>query len=366
MKANRIKHAVAAGCVALCMGGATASAQNFMSYLYGASAGVISNGSVTNLAPNWVVTGMCNGSEDMELITWESNGTQLLRKGSATGGPIQNANVGTVALTPNLVVTGSINSLNALQFQTWNISATGAVTLSSTVLGDSAWAFSMVKLNSNAFLVAALDNAENMTIYLYAYANGGVGWSGQITGPQANMVSVAAISSTQLVTAIRTLPGNLQIDSWGLNAANAFRHEGTNSAGTIVGLDISAHNGGVATVVGNSADDLEVIDWTVNPTTGAIARKSSATVQRPGDSIWVSTIGSLIFTASRSQSGNMSASVWGYNGTQLEAGDTSQHESILFGLGAAPLSTGLYSVTLGVSTFGNLVLDVWSGDYVAP
>ena len=46
---------------------------------------------------------------------------------------------------------------------------------SSTVLGDSACAFSMVKLNYNAFLVAALDNAENMTIYLYAYANGGVG-----------------------------------------------------------------------------------------------------------------------------------------------------------------------------------------------
>jgi hypothetical protein len=365
MKANRIGHAAAAGLMTLCMGGATASAQNFMSYLYGASAGAIENASITNLAPNWVATAMCNGGGDLELITWESNGSALLRKGSAIAGPIANANVGTVALTPNLVVTGSINS-GSLEFQTWNVSATGAVTAGSSVGGGAAWAFSMVKLNSKAFLVAALDNAEEVTIYLYTYANGGVGWAGQIGGPKGKIVGVTAIGSSQLVTAIRTLAGTLQIDSWGLNADNDFRHEGTNTAGTIVGLGITAHTGGVATAVANSANDLEVIDWTVNPTTGAIARKSSFTVSRPGDSVWVSTIGSQIFTASRSQSGNMAAGVWGYNGTQLEAGDFAQHESIIVGLGAAPLSTGLYSVTLGINLNGDLQLDVWSGDYVAP
>jgi hypothetical protein len=76
-----------------------------------------------------------------------------------------------------------------------------------------------------------------------------------------------------------------------------------------------------------------------------------------------STIGGLIFTASVNSSGKVDAGVWGYNGTQIEEGVSTQEEAAT-AVAAAPLSTGLYSVTASCTKAGNLKVDVWSGDYV--
>lgn len=119
----------AAGVMAACMTAATASAQDFMTYEYGASAGAVSQVSVANLKPNWVVTGVRNSAGEVEVIAWESNGHALIRKGSATGPTIANAKVTTVAVSPNLVVTAAIGTLGFVALYSWSVSASGAVTL---------------------------------------------------------------------------------------------------------------------------------------------------------------------------------------------------------------------------------------------
>jgi hypothetical protein len=99
MNMNRKVYTVGAGLMAACMAAATASAQTFMVFEYGASAGAVNQVSVTNLAPNWVVAGVRNASADMEVITYESNGTALVRKGSASSaGTLSDVGVSTVAL----------------------------------------------------------------------------------------------------------------------------------------------------------------------------------------------------------------------------------------------------------------------------
>ena len=53
MNVNRKVYTLGAGLMAACMAAATASAQTFMVFEYGGSAGAVSQVSVANLAPNW-------------------------------------------------------------------------------------------------------------------------------------------------------------------------------------------------------------------------------------------------------------------------------------------------------------------------
>jgi hypothetical protein len=350
------------GLIAVCMTAATASAQNFMVYQYGASAGAVSQVSIANLSPNWVATGVRNSAGDMELITWKSTGSALVRKGSATSVAVSNASVSTVALTPNIVVTAGITS-QGLQVTSWTVSSAGGVAFGSYALALTNASFvRMTKLDSLRAL-AAFDNGGVLSVISWSIINGQILPLGTATGAAGTIPAVAAVNPSWFVTAMRNPAGNLQLDSWFVNADNTMLHEATATAGAVSELDITAWDGGhVATPVRNGSGDLELIDWTVNTTTGAITRNSSETVGAASQ-VAATTIGSLIFTASLNSSGAVDAGVWGYNGSQITAGPSALHEDAT-AVAAAPLSTGLYSVTASRTTGGDLQLDVWSGDYV--
>lgn len=352
------------GLIALCMMAATASAQNFMAYQYGTSAGAVSQVSIANLSPNWVATGVRNGAGNIELITWNSTGSALVRKGSATSNAVNNAGVSTVALTPNIVVTGGVYS-NGLQLISWSVSSAGAVTYGSYALTGANTSFvRMAKLDALRLLTAT-DNGGSLNLIMWSMINGQILPVGNAAGAAGSIPAVAAVNPSWFVTAVRNSAGNLQLDSWFVNADNAMLHEATATAGAVSELDITAWDGGhVATPVRNGGGDLELIDWTVNTTTGAITRNSAETVGAVGQ-VAATTIGSLIFTASLNSTGAVDAGVWGYNGSQITAGSSALHESAT-AVAAAPLSTGLYSVTASRTTGGDLQLDVWSGDYAAP
>ena len=203
-----------------------------------------------------------------------------------------------------------------------------------------------------------------MTVFV-VNSDGALFYGGAVsTTDQASAVAIAAISGSEVVSAIRNSAGDLQLDSWRGETNDLSVHRETVSAGAVSLLDITAwgDTGHVATPVRNSAGDLELIDWSVNPTTGAIVRESSATVGAAGD-VAASTIGGLIFAASINSGGRVDAGTWGYNGTQIEEGASAQLEAANL-VAAAPLSTGLYSVTATRTKEGNLKVDVWSGDYV--
>ena len=368
----RIKGAVytaTAGLLATCVWTATASAQNFMVYEYGASAGAVSQVSIANLAPNWVVTGVRNGSGDAEVITWESTGHALIRQGSATltANGIDDAGVSIAALTPNLVVTSAVHA-GVLQLASWSISTTGAVKLAGSWLFGSVDSARIAKLDSGSFIVAdewSPSNGGTLTsiITFKINSSGAIVFEGASNITYGTMVAATATSSSQFVTAIRDTAGDLQLYSWAINAAGVVSLQAIASAGSVSQLDIAAWDAGhVATPVVNGSGKLEVIDWAVNPSTGAITRVSSATAGTASQ-VAASTIGPLIFTASVNSGGKVDAGVWGYNGVQLTAGATAQDEAATL-ISAAPLSTGLYSVTATRTSSGDLQLDVWSGDYV--
>jgi hypothetical protein len=350
------------GLMAACLTAASASAQNFMVYQYGASAGAVSQVSIANLSPNWVATGVRNSAGDMELITWKSTGNALVRKGSATSVAVSDAGMSTVALTPNSVITSGITS-QGMQMIAWTVSSTGDVTFESYLLVlASTSSARMTKLDSLRALSAA-SSGGSLTLIIWSITNKELLPIASALGAAGTIPAVAAVNPSWFVTAMRNAAGNLQLDSWSVNADSAMTHQATATAGEVSELDITAWDGvHVATPVRNGSGHLEVIDWTLNTTTGAITRNSSQTVGAVSQ-VAASTIGSQIFTASLNSTGALDAGVWGYNGSQITAGASALHEDAT-AVAAAPLSTGLYSVTASRTTGGDLQLDVWSGDYV--
>jgi hypothetical protein len=362
MNMKRKVYTIGAGLIAACMAAATASAQTYMVYEYGASAGAVSQVSVTNLAPNWVATGVRNGGGDLELITWESTGTALVRKGSATTGAINNAGMATVALSPTRVITAVVDPYALVELTSWSVSSAGAVTVGSSMPGEYAKNVRMAKLDSNRVVTAVEDAGGELYVSVWSVSSSGAITEESSTGgfSGATMVSLAAMSNSQVVTAICTSAGDLELDSWNISPTNAITHQHTNSAGAIFAVDITAwaDAGHVATPVSNGSSKLEVIDWVVNPTTGAITRQSSATVGGAGI-VAATTIGTLVFTAVQNSVGKVDAGVWGYSGSQIGQGASAKQEAIT-AVAAAPLSTGPYSVTATVTTAGDLKVDVWN------
>jgi hypothetical protein len=361
MSMNRKVYTAGAGLMAACLAAATASAQTFMTFQYGASAGAVSQVSVANLAPNWVATGVRNSAGNLELITWQSNGTALIRGGSATAGAIGNAGMATIAMSPTSVVTGAVNANGIMEITFWYVSPfSGAVKLiESSIFGISAQGVRLTKLDSSRFLAATEDANGDLTLSLWA-VDDTVGLYGYISGVTGSAASIAAVSTSQAVTAFRNSAGDLELDSWSVTSANTIVHQATITAGAVSDLDITAwaDAGHVATPVVNSSGKLEVIDWIVNPTTGAITRESSATVG-PASQVAASTIGTLVFTAVDDSGGKVDAGVWGYNGAQIGQGASAQQEAIT-AVSAAPLSTGPYSVTATRTKAGDLQVDVWN------
>ena len=121
------------------MAAATASAQNFMVYQYGARGGPVNDVPVATLMPDWVVTATTEGagsSTYQALTTWESNGSALVKQSVAYGPKLESGGMATVALHPKLVVTAGAAPGAQCAYTSRSISSTGGVTLVTTVLSE--------------------------------------------------------------------------------------------------------------------------------------------------------------------------------------------------------------------------------------
>ena len=362
MNIKRNVYTAAAGLLATCLAAATASAQGFMGFDYSASAGAVSQVSVANLKSDWAVTGVRNGSGLIELITWKSNTIALERMGSATGPAIGNGPVSTVAVTPELVLTAVPTPDGSSALISWNIGPKGVVTLGNTV-NITGQSLSVAKLNSSRVVTSYVDVNGLVAVYVYTVSSSGMTLSAGGEVAAGTIPSVAAANKTQFVVAFQTTSGTLEVDAWVVKHDGVVAPTGTGSAGAISEVQIAPDGiGGVATAVRNGGGELEVIDWGV-PSTGEIYRASSADVGTVSQ-IAISTINGQIFTASIGNAGAVDAGVWGYDGLQLQAGASAQGEAANM-VAAAPLA-GELSVTATRTAAGNLQVDVWLGDYVAP
>ena len=200
MYIKRDVYTAAVGLLAACMAAATASAQDFIEYAYGNSAGAIHSVSVANLRTDWVATGVTNSAGNLELIVWASNGTngmKLLRKGSATDttlGNLGGAPVSTLALTGNFVIT-AVAAAGEVRLVPWSVSSTGAVTEGAHSSAGPGTSARMAQIDSTHFLLAVVGNQGVLELSNWVATSTEIGKLSQITGAAATSAAVIAVSA---------------------------------------------------------------------------------------------------------------------------------------------------------------------------
>ena len=361
MNVNRKAHTAVAGLIT-CVAAATASAQPYIQHVAEAAAGAVSQVSIANLKPNWVVTAVCNSSGNLELGTWQYANNALTLKSSAQAS-LAASKVAIADLSSSRVVTAHIDPNSNLVVEVWSISSTGAIGLEGGYIAEAASTVDIARLSSQRVVTAVRDSSGNLTLHVWGITSSGtVNSKGIVTDGAVSKASVTSMSSSQFVTAVQTSTGNLMLSSWAVDSNGNITYQADANKGTITQVDVTAWGaaGHVGTAVRNGSLNLEVLDWLVDPTTGSITLQASKG-GGAATKLAVSTIGTLIFTAAKDSSGKLSVGTWAYGGstgTQFLEEASLEYDAASI-VAAAPLGSSTHSVTASVNGSGHLELNVW-------
>jgi hypothetical protein len=263
-----------------------------------ASAGAASQVSVATTAETsssgvvagaYAVAACTNGSGDLEVIAWNvvigQGPIPLTRVGSATASK-STKNVAITGLDSNRVVTAHVDSAGALSV--------------------------------NVFVVGAIE-----------YPGGGeqqplVWFQNGTTGGSATAVSIDALSSKEVVTAVRDKSGNLRVDAWSVSpgvsaggtGAGLVNADGSEVAGAVSDVAITGVTSSQAvTAFVNDSGNLQVIVWAIGG--GKVTRPpgGSATgsaVKQVSITTWagLSLEGPVVVTAAINTKGNHELAYW--------------------------------------------------------
>jgi hypothetical protein len=187
-----------------------------------AHAGEVS-GVALSVLGNIAVTAVRNGSGNLELITWaiSPDGTSITRRtdsgnqaGSVSGIAMADA---TEANTPR-VVTAVRNGSDNLELISWNIAADGTTIrrLADIEAGTVNW-IDMARFGANRFVTAVKAGNGHLKLIAYDLAPNGAftrtGDSGDAAG-DISEVSLVMPPSNNLVTAVRNGSGDLELIAW--------------------------------------------------------------------------------------------------------------------------------------------------------
>lgn len=227
-----------------------------------------------------VVAAFANSAGDLEVMAWHDTKTALDLLGSASvAGPAVNS-VSVTGLDANRAVTADVDSAGTLSINTWEIALTSeGVTLQNgnSTGPNTATAVSIARLSS-AEVVAAIRNfSGGLTVQVWNISESGLPTLGSsASGGAVSQVAVAATNSSQVVVATRDSADNLKVIVFAIEGGVVTRM-GDYTAGAIEQLSIGAsfgtENAFTATV--NSSGDLEIIYFAVS-TSGSITRTTTA------------------------------------------------------------------------------------------
>jgi hypothetical protein len=314
---TRAAVAIVFGCMAVAMAPVQAAAQ-LLANVGHASAGYAQQISVAQLQPDWVVTASRNSSNNLEVIVWHwttkpcsSGGTltcnALIRMGSQVGGPVLCCfgGVAVARVNANRVATAVLNQstktfLPDLELTTWSVSTSvgpdfGTIAqedhIASTTIQPAS--VSMTGLNGSQVVTAVLIN-PTLDLNLAAWAVSSTGTitaqgTAQSTVPVTGLSglwSPAAITDTnssehnQVVTAYSTGKDvDLTLSSWNVSTAGTITLQQDASAGYAGPVSLTSWGSNasknLAAAFVNGSNDIEVINWTVDPSTGVFTRQAS-------------------------------------------------------------------------------------------
>ena len=207
-------------------------------YLYGTSTPAPSAGPVavatttpTTSTPRaaYVVAAEPNPSGALEVVAWQDTTSSLVKIGSASvAGGLTVKSVAATGLDSDRVVTADVDETGNLSINTWMIGGTGGVvqqngysTGPKSATTQSAHAVSIATVSSTQVVTAIEGPRGNLVVQEWTISSDGlptpVGAAGR-NGP-ATEVAIATIDSGQVITVVGTLNNTLVISTWAVDSA---------------------------------------------------------------------------------------------------------------------------------------------------
>jgi hypothetical protein len=251
-----------------------------------AAAGTASDIAVAAFNDAEVLTALQNGSGNLELIGWHTSPTNIARGPEGDAGTVSEV---ALALVGRRAVTAVRSGSGRLLLISWDIPA-GLTSI--TRLHDSGSAagaatnITIVALDDTR-LVTAL-RAGNGNLFLIAWRlepDGTISRLGDAEAGELSFatpaVTLAALDSGNVVTAICNGSDNLELIGWSVSGDGNIERWGTGqsgaSAGTVTDVALMPIASGgpandIVTAVRDGADNLLVIAWRPDPSSGSFVR----------------------------------------------------------------------------------------------
>jgi hypothetical protein len=266
-----------------------------------AGAGAISTLGIAQMANNRLVTAVCNGGNNLEVIVWQYNSgsNTLSREGSAVApyalpNPAftNNSNPVYVAATgPGKFVTAVIDSELRTHLTSWGLSSTGVVSELSEAYSNigTPLFISITALSANQLAVWEYDLQPDATLRSM-FSSVRLNTSGELTvfeswqqePPSSTQIpfgTISKVNSGQVVAGTWYYGTDLQLSSYAISSAGYITPQLTAGTGAVENASLASFGpGSLITAVVNGGGQTEPILWTVDPTTGAFTRGESASI----------------------------------------------------------------------------------------
>jgi hypothetical protein len=355
------------------------AALHAQSRMYGVNYGTIDNlVSVTTTHPasgeTDVVAAVANSKGALEVVAWQDPNIDIFTKflplvllGHDSVPDSAISSVAITGLDADRAVTADVDNSGAVSINTWEIAKTGvSLQNGTTTAPDTATAVSIARLSTNEVVLAIRTVGGDLTVESWNISSSGVPTleSSAFAG-ESSLVAVAATSSSQVVAATRDSAGNQKVIVWAVEKGIVTR-KGDDTAGPVEQLSIGAWfgNNRAVTAAVDSSGVVETINWAVSAS-GSITRSSSA--KGAAASQIAATLGSgAPFTAAIGSKGDLDVEQWngpgvvkpGSNNSTLGISSVAvalEHEGEI----GTNLATFFVTASRG-SKYHDLKIDIWS------
>jgi hypothetical protein len=245
-----------------------------------AHAGSISDVQLANIGDGRVVTAVINGSDELELITWQvsADGETITRKGKATGPVCKKVSI--VNLGLGMVATGMRTAADNLKIILWKVDADGNIKRKKDDEGGGIKDLRLARVGKEYVAAACqlMDDSFKLIVWHVA-ASGDIGRHGSATA--GTVTALAAISEFPVyfakegresetfgpvLTAVRDGSDNLLLINWIISSeGDTVTRGGDASAGKVKGISAGylPYNQCVTPVV-DSDGELRIISWNLS------------------------------------------------------------------------------------------------------
>lgn len=264
----------------------------------------------------------------LRVTAWRRDSAAIVKTAEILQGPATGARVSYVPGTSSRFCTACVHR-GALLVQAWNISGSGALAkIGQSAPGLASTRVSIAALSATLLLAAVRDGAGRLALRSFSLAsNGSVAPLGSAALGAVDEVEVVRLAADRAITIVRTTrAGVLEIDAWAISPSGVITRKGfrleTDSSTKVSGALDAA--GDVVTASRRGDGRLRVATWTV--TTGGIVTRRHEAIDEVTSELDVTLAFGSVVTALRTTAGDLKLVAWeiGSGGTLTRIGQSAQ------------------------------------------